>query len=78
MPVKIISGGKGFGAAGVGWDVPLSYVHVDRSFGHRRPTMAPGSAPAPRERVSVSLPGRHVEMVPEEDRWIGRMRLTCR
>ena len=31
----------GFGAAGLGWDLPLSYVLVDSSLAHRRPTNSP-------------------------------------
>src|SRR4051812_21275532 len=55
VPVQIVSGSHGFGAAGVGWDVPLSFVYVDNSYTHRRP--APGAAQGlhPRERISVSL-----------------------
>src|SRR4051794_10937271 len=48
VPVQIVSGGKGFGAAGVGWDVPLSYVRLDRSFANRRPAMVPDAGPSPR------------------------------
>jgi RHS repeat-associated protein len=72
IPVQVVSGTKGFGAAGVGWDVPLSFVLVDRSFGHRRPAKTPDAAPVPRDRVTVALPGRQVEMVPQGGHWIGR------
>jgi RHS repeat-associated protein len=72
IPVQLSSGSRGFGAAGVGWDVPLSYVYVDDSFAHRRPTMAPGQLITPREKISVSLLGRSVEMLPQGSGWIGR------
>lgn len=72
LPLQIISGGRGFGAAGVGWDVPLSFVHVDRSFVHRRPAMRPGASTVPRERIFISLLGRRVEMVRQGSEWFGR------
>jgi hypothetical protein len=72
VPVQIVSGARGFGAAGVGWDIPLSYVMVDNSLAHRRPAMAPGATVKPRERVTLSLLGRNVEMLPQGDGWIGR------
>ena len=72
VPLQVVSGAHGFGAAGVGWDVPLSYVLVDDSYGHRRPSFAPGIGITPRERVTVSLLGRTVEMVRQGSAWIGR------
>ena len=72
LPVQIVSGARGFGAAGVGWDIPLSYVFVDDSYAHRRPAMAPGVGVTPRERISLSLLGRSVEMLRQGDGWIGR------
>jgi RHS repeat-associated protein len=72
IPLQIVSGTRGFGAAGLGWDVPLSFVHVDTSYGHRRPAMAPGEAVTPRVRISVSLPGRSVEMIQRGAEWVGR------
>ena len=72
LPLQVTSGTKGFGAAGVGWDVPLSYVLVDKSFVYRRPAMAPGAPPAPRERITVSLVGQHIEMIRTGNRWTGR------
>ena len=73
IPVQVVSGTRGFGALGLGWDVPLSFVHVDSSFVRRRPAM--GSVvppPAPRQRVTVSLLGRSIEMVPYGSDWTGR------
>ncbi len=72
IPLSIVSGAHGFGAAGVGWDIPISYVFVDDSFAHRRPSMLPGADARPRERVTVALLGRTVEMVPRGSEWIGR------
>lgn len=72
LPLQVVSGAKGFGAAGVGWDVPLSYVLVDRSFAHRRPAMVPGATPSPRERITVSLLGQQAEMIRTGSGWIAR------
>jgi hypothetical protein len=75
IPLEIVSGTHGFGAAGVGWDIPLSYLLVDHGFAHRRPAYQPGAAIAPREQIVVALPGRHVEMIPlgapSNHQWIG-------
>src|SRR5687767_14850323 len=32
VPVSIVYGGRGVGAAGLGWDVPLSYVIRDHTI----------------------------------------------
>jgi len=72
VPVQIVSGTKGFGAAGVGWDVPLSFVQDDAFYAHRRPAFAAGQPIAPRIRTTVSLPGRRIEMLAKGDGWIGR------
>lgn len=63
IPFAIVHGGSGFGAAGWGWDVPLSYVYVDATFNHRRPDDTPNATPQPRERVSVSLLGQRIDFV---------------
>lgn len=74
VPVQIVSGSRGFGAAGLGWDVPLAYVLVDKSFAHRRPVFLSGLAAVQRKRITVVLPGRRTEMVllPSGDTWVGR------
>src|SRR4051812_43524910 len=35
LPVAVVSGARGYGAAGMGWDVPLYSVHVDNTVAHR-------------------------------------------
>src|SRR5688500_10774982 len=60
IPLQIVSGTRGFGAAGVGWDTPLSSVYVDRTLARRRPVMDPGERPMAREQVTLSLPGRQI------------------
>jgi len=53
LPLQVASGTRGFGAAGLGWDVPLSFLHVDRSYAHRRPANSPGNCAA-RQQCAVS------------------------
>ncbi|MCW5800976.1 MAG: hypothetical protein KIT31_01075 [Deltaproteobacteria bacterium] len=74
IPLQVVYGGRGFGAAGVGWDVPLSYVHVDSTYARRRPKEAAGALLHPRERVVVSLLGQQLDMirVGNTDRWLSR------
>ncbi len=63
IPLQIIYGARGVGAAGVGWDLPLSYIQRDSTFAHRRPASSPGALPVPRERASLSLFGQSVELI---------------
>jgi len=63
IPLQIAHGTHGVGAAGLGWDVPLSYITRERSFAHRRPSSLPGALPVPRERAYLSLSGQSVELV---------------
>jgi len=72
IPLQVVSGGRGYGAAGAGWDIPLYSVLVDDSFAHRRPAAKAGAAIASRRRVTVSLPGRSFEMLPRGDGYIAR------
>jgi RHS repeat-associated protein len=37
VPLQITYGMRGVGAAGLGWDIPFSYIRRDRTFAHRRP-----------------------------------------
>src|SRR5712692_4834016 len=54
IPLQIRYGARGVGAAGLGWDLPLSYIQRDRTFAHRRPASSPGALPVPRERAYLS------------------------
>src|SRR5262245_1539919 len=63
VPLAVVYGTRGFGAAGVGWDVPLSYVRRDRTFAHRRPAHPFSSEPQPREQVTLSLAGQAFEFI---------------
>src|SRR5437016_1965261 len=43
IPLQVSYVTHGVGAAGLGWDVPLSFIKRDRTFAHRRPVYAPDS-----------------------------------
>src|SRR5262245_30552087 len=72
VPVQITYGERGVGAAGLGWDVPLSYIRRDRTFAHRRPMGTSSSGPEARERVTVVLGGRSLELVNTASGWVAR------
>jgi RHS repeat-associated protein len=72
VPVQIVHTGQAVGAAGAGWDVPISFVRRDTSFAHRRPAYPFSSFPQPRERVTVSLLGQTMDFIPKGNIWISR------
>ena len=81
IPLQIAYGGGGVGAAGLGWDVPLSYIQRDQTMAHRRPASAPGALPEPRDRAYVSLLGQSVELISQGGDWVARsgtLELTVR
>src|SRR5215470_6546596 len=75
VPVQITYSEHGVGAAGRGWDVPLSYIHDDTTVLHRRPVATANVAPGPRRQVSLVLSGRSTDLVPTDSAgtaWIAR------
>jgi len=63
VPVHIVYGERGFGAAGLGWDVPLSYIQRDTTLTRRRPVDTASVAPQPREQLSVTLAGSRIDLI---------------
>src|SRR5216683_3064946 len=57
VPVQINSGARGVGAAGLGWDVPLSYVRGDMSFAGPPSDQGGDGRPIGREQLSLTSPG---------------------
>ena len=72
VPVQITYGARGVGAAGLGWDVPLSYVRRDTSFARRRPAFGDNTPPQPREQVFLSLHGRGMDLIRQGEEWVVR------
>ncbi len=81
VPLQIAYGTRGVGAAGLGWDLPLSFIQHNRTFAHRRPSSNAGELPAPRGRASLSLFGQSADLVANGNGWVARsgtLELTAR
>jgi hypothetical protein len=72
VPVSIVYGGGGVGAAGLGWDVPLSYIFLDKTIAHRRPMVTATGSPQAREAVSLVLGGQALDLVQIGSDWVAR------
>ena len=84
IPVQLSYQERGVGAAGLGWDVPLSYIRRDTTIARRRPIGAderdpaqvPGrqnqGAPSSRNQVFLSLEGQRMDLVPRGTVWVAR------
>jgi RHS repeat-associated protein len=72
VPFQISYGARGVGAAGLGWEIPLSYVRRDTTFARRRPASF-SLSPTARPQVTLSLEGRMVELISNGGTtWIAR------
>jgi RHS repeat-associated protein len=81
LPLQIVHSGGGVGAAGLGWEIPLSYVRSERTFAHRRPAFGESVLPAPRQRTQLSLLGQNIDLVRTGQTWVARsgtLALTAR
>ena len=67
VPVAVTSGARGVGAAGLGWDIPISTIRRDVSLARRRPAYQPGAAATAREAIVLALNGQTFEMIPRRD-----------
>lgn len=71
--VGIVSGGHTTGAAGLGWDMPLSFVRRDTTVAHRRPINSPDLPPQIGEQISVVIEGQRTDLVQTGDTvWVPR------
>gem|GEM_PF-1237131 len=64
IPLQVAYAGQRAGAAGLGWEVPVSYVHFDTTLAHRRPLRQPNTPPQPPQRVTLVLDGQVHQLVP--------------
>jgi RHS repeat-associated protein len=69
VPLGVVYGGNRVGAAGLGWDVPLSYIFRDTTIAHHRPG---------RERLRLMLNGRGLSLVRNTDNtaWLASSNAT--
>lgn len=67
VPFGVSYSGRGVGAAGLGWDVPLSYIRRTQSLAHRRPLF---NALQGFDRVTLVLEGREVSLIEVNGSWI--------
>src|SRR5579859_7778119 len=72
VPVQISYSESGVGAAGRGWDVPLSYIRQDSTLVYRRPVGTANVAPQPRTQVTLVLAGRRMTLVQTASGWSAR------
>jgi len=72
IPVEIVYRERGVGAAGLGWDVPLSYIYRDRTIAHRRPMPMANGAWQAREAITLVLGGRQMDLVQTASGWAAR------
>jgi hypothetical protein len=70
IPLAIVyDGSRNIGAAGVGWEIPFSYVETTTNVSSRKPRWLPGpitGAALPARRVIVHLAGSEILMVPTD------------
>jgi hypothetical protein len=74
VPLHISYGGNKVGAAGLGWDVPLSYIFRDTTIARRRPANFPDASPQAREQVLLMLDGQRIDLVRNaaDTAWVAR------
>jgi RHS repeat-associated protein len=67
LPLQVNYGGNRVGAAGLGWDIPLTYIFRSASIAHRRPkpgSFSPTPAPlAPPVHYVLMMGGESIELV---------------
>ena len=78
LPLGVVYGGQRVGAAGLGWDVPLSYVVRNATLAHHRPKpdafVTTGATVTPPVTYTLVLAGESVELVRNaaNTAWVGR------
>lgn len=71
IPLRIVYGGR-LGAAGLGWDIPISYIKRDHTLARSRPISEPNTALLARDKLTLSLFNQTYELVPAGDMWLTR------
>jgi hypothetical protein len=74
IPFQLVSSGASAGAAGLGWDVPLSFIHVDNTYVHRKPYgLEPLGGVQSNQQVFMSLNGHTTQLIPTQTGWAPRV-----
>jgi RHS repeat-associated protein len=62
------------GAAGLGWDIPLSYIFRDATVARRRPVNVPGANIQARHQLFLVLDGQRIDLVRNaaNSAWVAR------
>ena len=63
LPLRVVYGGHRFGAAGLSWDVPLSFIRRESQISHRRQANSPEATPQPRPQHSLMLGGSRTDLL---------------
>ena len=63
LPLQVVRGGNRVGAAGLGFDVPFSSIHFDRTVAYRRPIGEGNGAASAREQLTLVLNGSSTLLV---------------
>jgi RHS repeat-associated protein len=78
VPLHVVYGGHTVGAAGMSWDVPLTYIFVSESIAHRRPKPAAFSPSVqrlhPPQHYVLVFEGQPTELVRNaaDTAWVGQ------
>jgi RHS repeat-associated protein len=72
VPVSVLYTGRGAGAAGLGWSLPMSYVQVRSTLAWRRPIGTADVAPVALERFSLALNGQTTDLVQTDNGFVPR------
>jgi hypothetical protein len=74
LPLSVVYGGSQFGAAGLGWDVPLSFIRRALTIAHRRPANIADASLQPREQLSLTLNGSGTDLIRNgaDTAWLAR------
>ena len=81
IPLQVVHGGNRFGAAGIGWDVPLSFIQFNRAsngsanqnVAYHRPLASGDAAPQGRDFATLTLDGSTTDLVRNaaSTAWVG-------
>ncbi len=63
IPLQVRYQGRRTGAAGLGWDVPLSYIRISATAAQRRPRDLPFATPDIAARYTIVLEGQSTDLV---------------